>query len=86
MPNLEATLNHNGEERRKGGHHKFKHQLGGFVTIKGSEKTGQVIGRAEYANTPTPSYLVRYINGRGDQCEEWFTGDRVYDEPFIHPF
>lgn len=50
----------------------MKFNLGTFVTIKVSEESGEVIGRAEYVSRSEPQYLVRYKDGTGCAVERWW--------------
>jgi hypothetical protein len=49
----------------------FDYNLNNKVAIKLTGKEGEVVARAEYTNYPE-QYLVRYINGVGDQIETWY--------------
>lgn len=49
----------------------WKYKIGQRVALKLSREAGEVIGRAEYADS-NKDYLVRYMAGNGCQCEGWF--------------
>lgn len=55
----------------------FKFELSADVKISVSGERGQIIGRAQYTTTPTPSYLVRYKTGDGRATEQWWTEDAL---------
>ena len=57
----------------------FKHQLGDAVTLKLSDETGEVCGRAEYLNTEN-QYWVLYKCADGRQVSAWW-GESELDEP-----
>ncbi|HDR9093346.1 hypothetical protein QZM46_17540 [Burkholderia vietnamiensis] len=50
----------------------FKFSLGDEVTIAASGETGEVIGRAEYADTSN-QYFIRYKAGDGRATESWWS-------------
>lgn len=47
------------------------------VRIRVSGEAGEVIGRAEYATTNLPSYLLRYRCADGRAVEAWWTEDAL---------
>lgn len=49
----------------------FKFELGQQVEIKVSGESGEVIGRAEYADSEN-SYFLRYKDAQGMAREEWW--------------
>lgn len=56
---------------------KFQFSLGDEVVVppwKGvaNPRRGTVEGRSEYANGTPRQYLVRHVNGQGDEVEVWF--------------
>lgn len=51
---------------------KFKFELKQKVNVTVSGESGEVIGRAEYANAE-PSYLIRYKAADGRAVESWWT-------------
>lgn len=50
----------------------FKFSLGDDVTIAASGETGEVIGRAEYADSSN-QYFIRYKAGDGRATESWWS-------------
>lgn len=55
---------------------KFKFEMGQKVKLAMSSETGEVIGRAEYANHGN-QYTVRYVAADGRQCQVWFDEDAI---------
>lgn len=49
----------------------FKFNLGQDIVITETSKQGFVKGRAEYNNGTPNSYLVQFVNGRGDLEIDW---------------
>jgi len=54
----------------------FAFSLGQKVVIKASGEEGQVVGRAEYANSSN-NYYVRYCARDGRATEAWWTEDAL---------
>ncbi|MBR8027808.1 hypothetical protein KDX27_22650 [Burkholderia cenocepacia] len=50
----------------------FKFSLGDNVTIAASGEAGEVIGRAEYADSSN-QYYIRYKAGDGRATESWWS-------------
>ncbi|WP_241331153.1 hypothetical protein [Burkholderia cenocepacia] len=50
----------------------FKFSLGDDVTIVASGETGEVVGRAEYADSSN-QYYIRYKAGDGRATESWWS-------------
>lgn len=55
----------------------FAFALKSTVRITASRESGEVIGRAEYSTTHTPSYLIRYCGADGRAVEQWWTEDAL---------
>jgi hypothetical protein len=54
----------------------FKFKIGALLTIKASDETGEVIGRAQYSNSDN-TYLLRYKGGDGKAVENWWSEDAI---------
>lgn len=50
----------------------FKFSLGDKVAIVASGETGEVVGRAEYADSSN-QYYIRYKAGDGRATESWWS-------------
>jgi len=50
----------------------FKYELGQIITIMCSEEVGEVIARAQYAES-ADCYLIRYKCGDGRAVEVWWS-------------
>ena len=49
----------------------FKFAIGDTAVLSHSGETGEIIGRAEYANNNEDTYLLRYKAADGRQVEAW---------------
>lgn len=54
----------------------FLFDIGDRVKLVESSESGEIVGRAEYANSIN-NYLIRYCAGDGRQVEVWWTEDAI---------
>lgn len=54
----------------------FKYDMGAKVKLVASGEEGDVIGRAQHANTKD-QYLVLYMAADGRQVEAWWYEDQI---------